>query len=56
MKGTKTDFAEIIEGKTEIVISISGLSSGNYKLVVSGFVGSAKADQPLVLNGTWESE
>lgn len=56
VEGDATDLAEIVEGKTTIVIPISDLSGGDYKLVVSGFVGSAKADQPLVLSGTWECE
>lgn len=56
IKGEATEFAEVFEGKTTISIPISGLPSGNYRLVVSGFVGSSKADQPMVLNGSWECE
>lgn len=56
VEGDTTDFAEIIDGKTTIVIPISELPGGEYKLVVSAFVGSAKADQPLVMNGDWECE
>ncbi len=56
VEGGATDFAEIEEGKTMIVIPISELPSGDYTLVVSGFVGSAKADQPMVLNGIWKCD
>lgn len=56
IKGETTELAEIVEGKTTFEIPVSELVSGNYKLVVGGFVGSAKADQPLVLSGNWECE
>ena len=52
----KTELVEIVEGKIIFEIPVSGLGAGNYKLVVNRFVGSAKADQPLVLSGTWECE
>ena len=29
---------------------------GKYELIVSEMVGSSKADQPLVISGTWEVE
>lgn len=56
IEGNATEAAEIVEGKASIAISISELPQGDYKLVVNRFVGSAKADQPLALNGTWECE
>ena len=56
IEGDTTEFAKIVAGKTTIVIPISELTGGDYKLVVSGFVGSAKADQPMVLNGTLKCE
>lgn len=56
VEGLATEFTEIVEGEATMVIPVSDLGSGNYKLVVSEFVGSAKADQPLVLSGTWVCE
>lgn len=56
VEGGRTELVQITEGKTTIVIPITELADGKYKLVVSGFVGSSKADQPLVLSGTWEYE
>lgn len=49
-----TEVTEIVEGKATFVIPVSDIASGNYTLVVNEFVGSAKAEQPLVLHGTWE--
>lgn len=51
-----TDLVTIIEGKANISIPIAELSQGEYKLVVNQFVGSAKAEQPLILAGTWQCE
>ena len=56
MVGNVTEAPEVMEGRVTIVIPISELSDGDYRLVVSAFVGGSKADQPLVLNGTWECE
>mgnify|MGYP003291961047 CR=1 FL=1 len=54
IEGGRTEFVEIMEGKVTIAISISELPGGSYRLVVRGFVGGSKADQPLVLDGDWE--
>jgi len=56
IKGDTTEAFEIMEGKVNIVIPIADFSSGKYTLVVSGFIGSKKADQPLTLGGNWECE
>ncbi len=56
LHGKTTELVELMEGKATISIPINSLSSGNYKLVVSEFVGSSKADQPLVISGNWECE
>jgi len=56
VEDAKTELVEIVEGKTTFEIPVSGLGGGNFKLVVSSFVGSAKADQPLVMSGNWECE
>ena len=56
VEDAKTELVEIVEGKTTFEFPVSGLGGGNFKLVVSSFVGSAKADQPLVMSGNWECE
>lgn len=56
MDGKVTEPADIIGGKVTIAIPVDALATGNYKLVVTKFVGSAKADQPLVITGHWECE
>lgn len=49
-----TENEEVIDGVVSVDISLKKLPNGEYKLVVTQLVGSAKADQPLVLNGNWE--
>ena len=39
-----------------VKIPLNTISEGKYTLIVSKLVGSAKADQPLVISGTWECE
>lgn len=53
MKGEETALVEMMDGKAQISISVKDLSDGNYKLLVYKFVGSKKADQPLVISGNW---
>lgn len=55
-EGKVAEMAELIDGKATVIISIDTITSGNYKLVIEEFIGSAKADQPLVMSGTWECE
>lgn len=45
-----------MENKVTLKIPLNTISEGTYTLVVSKLVGSAKADQPLVISGTWECE
>lgn len=54
VEGERTELYELINGKSEITIPLDNVSSGEYKLVITAFVGDAKADQPLPINGTWE--
>lgn len=55
-EGEATALAEVVDGKVNVNISLDNISSGEYKLIVNKMVGSAKADQPLVISGTWECE
>lgn len=41
-------------GKVSVSIPLDNIPDGEYTLIVSKLIGSAKADQPLVLTGTWE--
>lgn len=50
----ETEMVEMTDGKVNVCIALDGVSSGEYKLVVKKLVGSAKADQPLEISGTWE--
>lgn len=54
VEGGTTEMAEVVAGKVHVNISLGNLASGEYKLLVNELVGSAKADQPLVISGTWE--
>ena len=46
---------EITNGQASVSIPLDGIASGSYKLVVTAFVSEKKADQPLTINGNWES-
>ena len=48
--------SQISEEKVTFLIPLSGLSGGNYKLVIPAFVGGSKGDQPLTVYGNWECE
>lgn len=50
------NMAELISGKAVVQIPVNNIAEGEYKLIISEMVGSAKADQPLVLSGIWEIE
>lgn len=39
-----------------MAISLEEVPAGEYKLIVTELVGGFKADQPLVVSGTWECE
>lgn len=50
---TASDFTAVNNGCSEIYIDISSLEHGNYSLQIHSFVGSSKAEQPLVIYGEW---
>ena len=56
LEGKGAEMAQIVDGRVSVSIPVADLTSGNYKLVVDQFIGSAKAEQPLIVNGTWECE
>ncbi len=53
VEGGKTDFFELADGKSEITIPLDS-DRGEYRLVITAFVGAKKADIPLPIHGTWE--
>ena len=53
-EGKGDDAFTITESEVVIPLSLEGLASGSYKLAVSSFVGTKKADQPLEISGNWE--
>lgn len=54
MEGGRTAFFEIAGGKAEILLPLHDIPGGEYKLMIDAFVGRKKADQDLVIRGTWE--
>ena len=54
--GSTMDMFEIADGQANIKIPLENLAAGKYTLVIDAFVGSKKADQPLVMSGAWECE
>lgn len=53
-EGESSAAASLAEGKAALTLPFDGIVGEEYTLQISSFVGSAKADQPLVLNGNWE--
>ena len=56
IKDAGTELFQVTNGQAEIKISLEGIESGSYQLVIHQYVGSAKANQPLEINGTWKCE
>ncbi len=52
----QTDWAPCIDGTVRIIIPVSNLQPGSYRLTVTEFTGRKKADQPLSISGTWVCE
>ncbi len=56
MKGEPTAMEKVVDGQATIIVPAKELGTGTYKLVIRAFVGGAKAEQPLIMSGTWEVE
>ena len=54
MENETLEMAVITEDKAYVNIPLEHINAGEYNLMVSALVGSAKAEQPLVLSGSWE--
>ena len=51
-----TEPADIVGGKAVITIPVDSTVDGSCRLLVSSLTGHKKADQPLIINGSWECE
>ncbi len=56
IEGNTSEAAEITDGFAKMKIDTDELESGSYTLVISSFVGSKKAEQPLDIFGNWVCE
>ena len=55
-EGTSSEADEITDGKVSVEIPLDELESGSYTLIITEFVGTAKAEQDLPMKGYWECE
>ncbi|MBQ7765291.1 MAG: hypothetical protein IJ397_00435 [Lachnospiraceae bacterium] len=53
-EGISSETVAITDGKVSVALSLDELESGNYTLIITEFVGTAKADQDLPIKGYWE--
>ncbi len=56
VEGTSNEKVGITDGKMSCKLPLDELESGSYTLIITEFVGSAKADQDLPIKGYWECE
>lgn len=56
VEGTSNEKAAITDGMVSFKLPLDELESGNYTLIITEFVGSAKAEQDLPIKGYWECE
>ena len=54
VKDAETKASPISDGQVQVSVPLKDIPVGEYKLVVTELVGGSKADQPLVVKGTWE--
>jgi len=52
----QSEGVELNGSLVEIRIPLENIEEGNYKLIISSFIGSKKADQPLSVTGHWECD
>lgn len=56
MEGTSNEKVGITDGMVSFKLPLDELESGNYTLIITEFIGSAKAEQDLPIKGYWECE
>lgn len=54
VKKEETNAEAISNGQVKVLIPLEDIPAGEYRLEITELVGSAKADQPLVVSGTWK--
>ena len=55
-EGISSETVVITDGKVSVELPLDELESGNYTLIITEFVGTAKAEQDLPIKGYWECE
>ena len=55
-EGASDESTPVVNGQVSIILELSDIEAGSYKLIVNSFVSEKKADQPLNISGTWECE
>ena len=55
-EGASDESTPVVNDQVSIILELSDIEAGSYKLVVNSFVSEKKADQPLNISGTWECE
>ena len=53
-EGISSEAVEITDGKVSVELPLDEFESGNYTLIITEFVGTAKAEQDLPIKGYWE--
>ncbi len=53
-EGISSEAVGITDGKVSVELPLDEFESGNYTLIITEFVGTAKADQDLPIKGYWE--
>ena len=56
MENEPVEMSVMENDNVTLKIPLNTISEGKYTLIVSKLIGSAKAEQPLVISGTWECE
>lgn len=53
-EGKSAEASSVISGQAAINIPLEEIADGSYQLIVSAFMAEKKAEQPLMIYGTWE--
>ncbi len=56
VEGIRSEAVGITDGKVSVELPLDELESGSYTLIITEFVGTAKAEQDLPIKGYWECE
>ena len=54
-EGVSTGYAEIIDNHATMKIYMNDVADGSYKLIINSFIATAKADQPMMVKGSWSA-